>query len=185
MVLTDRWRLLDGRKLYDLRSDPAQRVDVAENHPRIVQRLRDLYDPFWSSVSPRLRPVRIDIGNPAENPTRLCSQDWYLPNGNPPWNFNTIKKLPRVNGPWMLQVKQAGRYRFVLRQFPPESGKTVQAIRARLAVDDQAFESDVTPGSRGVSFVVKLEAGPCRLETYLFDRQGRSGGAYFTEVSKL
>ena len=90
VVLTDRWRLLDGRKLYDLRSDPAQRVDVAGNHPRIVQRLRDHYDPFWSSVSPRLRPVRIDIGNPAENPTRLCSQDWYLPNGNPPWNFNTI-----------------------------------------------------------------------------------------------
>ena len=45
---------------------------------------------------------------------------------------NGIKKLPRVTGPWMLEVKKAGRYRITLRQFPVEAGKTVEAVKAEM-----------------------------------------------------
>ena len=74
-----------------------------------------------------MTPVCIDLGHPTDNPTVLCSQDWYLPKGNPPWNFGSINKLPRVTGPWHVDVKQAGRYRLTLRQFPKEADKFVRA----------------------------------------------------------
>ena len=147
-VMKDRWRLIDGKELYDLAADPSQRKDLAAANPQVVEELRALYPPFWESVSPRLTPVSIDLGNPADNPTQLCSQDWYLPRGNPPWNFGTIKKLPRVTGPWMVDVKKAGRYRLTLRQWPAEADKPVKAVRAKVQIAGQEKEILSSPGRK-------------------------------------
>jgi arylsulfatase A-like enzyme len=184
-VLKEQWRLIDGKELYDIRKDPSQREDVAAAHPTVVEELRALYLPFWKSVSPRMTPVPIDLGSGAENPTVLCSQDWYMPTGNPPWNFGSIKKLPRVTGPWKVDVKKAGRYRLTLRQFPLEADMPVVAVRARVQIAGQEMESAVDPGSKGVAFEMELPAGPTELLTWLYDEKGKSGGAYFTEVEAL
>ncbi len=187
VVMTQRWRLVnsDGQGLYEIQADPAQRKNVAEQHPEVVARLRAHYELFWEKVSPRLTAVRIDVGNPAENPTVLCSQDWYMPTGNPPWNFGTIKRLPKVTGPWMLEVKKAGRYRITLRQYPKEANKTVVAVRAKVKIAGQAREQPVKPGSKGVVFEIDLPAGSTELVTYLYDKTGKAGGAYFADVEVL
>ncbi|QDU88855.1 Arylsulfatase precursor [Pirellulimonas nuda] len=187
VVMTERWRLVNsnGQRLYDIEADPAQRNDVAKEHPDVVDDLRERYQPFWARVSPRLTPVRIDIGNPAESPTVLSSQDWYMPAGNSPWNFNMIKKLPKVTGPWMLQVQKAGQYRITLRQFPREANKPVVAERAKIEIAGQAVEQPVQASSRGVVFELDLPAGPTELLTQLIDVNGEAGGAYFTEVEAL
>lgn len=187
VVITERWRLVNngGQFLYDIQADPAQQKDVAAQHPEVVAELRTLYEPFWEKVQPRLTPVSIDLGNPAQNPTELCSQDWRMESGNPPWNFGAINKLPRVVGPWMVNVYEAGRYRITLRQFPEVAGKPVVAERAKIEIAGQTMEQPVEPGSMGVVFELDLPAGPAELLTYLYDEQGRAGGAYFTEVEKL
>lgn len=184
-VLKDRWRLIDGKELYDLDQDPAQRNDISAAHPKVVEELRALYPAFWAFVSPRMTPVSIDLGNPADNPTTLCSQDWYMPTGNPPWNFGSIKKLPRVTGPWMVDVKKAGRYRLTLRQFPIEAELPVKAVRAKVQISGQEMETAVEPGSKGVVFELELPAGKTELRTFLYDQAGKAGGAYFTEVESL
>ncbi|EMI17112.1 N-acetylgalactosamine-6-sulfate sulfatase (GALNS) [Rhodopirellula maiorica SM1] len=187
VVMTERWRLVnsDGQALYDIQADPAQRNNVAADHPEVVAKLRERYQPFWDNVSPRLTPVRIDIGNPAENPTVLCSQDWYMPTGNPPWNFTSIRKLPKVTGPWMIEVMQAGRYRITLRQYPKEANKLVVAERAKIEIAGKTAEQPVASQSKGVVFELELPAGPTELVTYLYDAKGRAGGAYFTEVEAI
>ena len=162
VVMTERWRLVnsENERLFDIQADPGQRKDLAADHPEVVARLRALYDPFWERVSPRLTPVRIDIGNPAENPTVLCSQDWYLEKGNPPWNFGSIKKLPKVTGPWMLEVKKAGKYRLTLRQFPKEADKPVAAVKAKVEIAGQTLEQSVESGTKGVVFELDLPPAP-------------------------
>jgi len=187
VVMTEQWRLVnsDGEGLYEIEKDPAQRKNVAAEHPEVVKKLRALYDPFWKKVSPRLTPVRIDLGNPAENPTVLCSQDWYMPTGNPPWNFGSIKKLPKVTGPWMVDVKEPGRYRITLRQLPEEADKPVVAERAKIEIAGKTAEQPVEAESKGVVFEIELPAGPTELVTSLFDQDGKSGGAYFTEVELI
>lgn len=184
-VLKDRWRLIDGKELYDLGKDPAQREDVAAAHPEVVEKLRALYEPFWKSVSPRMTPVAIDLGGPLENPTVLCSQDWYLRQGNPPWNFGMIKRLPRLTGPWNVDVKNAGRYRFTLRQWPVEADVAVRAVRATVEIGGQKGESPVEVGTKGVVFEMDLPAGKTELWTRLYDQDGKAGGAYFTTVELL
>ena len=108
-----------------------------------------------------------------------------MPTGNPPWNFNSISKLPRVTGPWLVDVKQAGSYRITLRQFPIEAEKTVKADRAKIQIAGQEKECLVEPGSKAVVFEVELPAGPSELLTFLYDESGQAGGAYFTEVEAL
>ena len=108
-----------------------------------------------------------------------------MPNGNPPWHFNQIKNLPRVTGPWMIEVKKAGRYRITLRQFPEEADKPVVAVKAEFDIAGKTLEQPVKPGSKGVVFEADLPAGPTQLVTRLFDENGEAGGAYFTEVEAL
>ncbi|MDF1814101.1 MAG: arylsulfatase [Verrucomicrobiales bacterium] len=184
-VLKKSWRLIDGKELYNVDKDPAQRNDVSEAHPDIVAELKSIYPPFWQSVSPRMTPVSIDLGNPVDNPTTLCSQDWYMPTGNPPWNFGSIKKLPRVTGPWKVDVKHAGRYRFTLRQWPKEAGKPVVARLAKIEIAGKTAEAKVADGSTGVVFELDLPAGKTELNTWLYDKNDKAGGAYFTEVKAL
>lgn len=184
VVMSERWRLVntDQQGLFDIESDPAQRTNLADQHPEVVAELRVQYDKFWDRVAPRLTPVRIDIGNPVDNPTVLCSQDWRMPNRNPPWNFASIKRLPKVTGPWMLNVHKDGRYRITLRQFPEEADKLVVAKRAKIEIAGQTMEQPVEDESKGVVFEIELPAGPTQLETYLYDQKDKVGGAYFAEV---
>ena len=71
--------------------------------PEVIQSLKKYYPAYWDSVSPRMKPVYIDIGNPNELSTTLCSQDWYMHGGNPPWNFSQIRSNPKVSHPWKIQ----------------------------------------------------------------------------------
>ena len=187
VVLTERWRLVNqnGQYLYDMQVDPAQRQDVSREYPEVVNRLRKAYRPFWNKVSVRMRPVRIHLGDPAQNPTKLCSQDWYLEKGNPPWNFRTIRKLPRVTGSWMVEVRQAGRYAFTLRQWPVAAEKPLVAVRAKIAIAGKEKEMLVSPGSEEARLELDLSVGSFELQTFLYDEAGRAGGAYFTDVELM
>ena len=184
-ILTERWRLLHGRELYDMEVDPVQRKDVAAEHPSVVNELWSHYESYWTSVVTGMRPIRLDIGNPTENPVEFCSQDWYMEQGNPPWNFRLIEKLPRVTAPWMVDVKKAGRYRFTLRQYPKLADKPVKAVRAKVRIAGLSKECEVGHGSKGVVIEMDLPAGETELITYLYNEKGEAGGAYFTEVEML
>ncbi|CAA6691326.1 MULTISPECIES: arylsulfatase [unclassified Lentimonas] len=186
-VLTERWRLVnsDGQFLFDIEADPAQRKDVSAEYPEVVEQLRAYYEPFWQRVAPRLTPVRINLGDAGEPKTVLCSQDWHMKSGNPPWNFNQIKKLPKETGPWLVDVKHAGRYRITLRQWPAEANKPVVAVKAKIEIAGKVMEMPVKAGSKGVVFEIQIPAGETELVTYLYDQKGKAGGAYFTEVEAL
>ncbi len=188
-VLTEKWRLVhasaDEFELYDIEADRAQKNDVAADNPEVVAELMKLYEPFWLEVSLGMTPVSIDLGSPAEPATVLCSQDWFVMGANPPWNFSSIRKLPRVTLPWKVDVKTAGRYRFTLRQWPKEADKPVVATRAKLEVAGQTAEADVEEGTRGVVFELELPVGKTEVNTWLYNDKGQAGGAYFTDVEAL
>jgi arylsulfatase A-like enzyme len=181
-VLKGDWRLMNGETLYNIRADPAQRTNIAAQHSDVVQELRELYTPYWESISPRMTPVSIDIGNPTDNPTTLSSQDWYMSTGNPPWNFNSISRLPKVVGSWNVNVRQAGRYRLALRQFPEEANKPLVAVKASVEIAGETHESSVDQNSNSVTFEITVPVGKTQLTARLYNEAGKVGGAYFTTV---
>ena len=188
VVMTEKWRLVNtdkAQELYDIQSDPSQRKNIANQRPEIVKNLRKAYQSFWHRVSPGLKPVAIDIGDLTENPSVLCSQDWRPETGNPPWNFSSIKKLPKVTHPWLVNVLKAGKYRFTLRQWPKEADKRIVGIKAKIKIAGVEKEALIKDGSREIDFTLSLPSGITELWTYIYNQQGQVGGAYFTEVEKL
>ena len=137
-VMTDRWRLVNGRELYDLPQDPAQQQDVAAQYPDTVRRLQQAYDRWWTDVSQRSDEyVRIGIGGP-ESPVQLTCHDLH-PDGDgkatptdpvrrsdsPAWNQDMVRVgKPALTGFWAVDVQQPGPYTITLRRWPQESGLT-------------------------------------------------------------
>ena len=76
-VMTDRWRLCNGKELFDMNADPGQEKNVADQHPAVVKRLRAFYEAWWAELEPTFKQsTAIYLGNPADNPARLTSHDW-------------------------------------------------------------------------------------------------------------
>jgi hypothetical protein len=184
--MQQRWRLMNGTDLYDLRNDPAQRNNIAAKHPDRVASLRQDYEKWWASVSPGMKePCRIEVGTKHENPMMLTSQDWYMPIGNPPWNQSHARKAPMVIGPWMIDVKHAGDYRITLRRQAPQAKFKLEATKARIKVANVDKTINVKSGSTKVVFNVKLETGPTQLKTWLMYDNGKSRGAFYVEVERV
>ena len=54
-VMKQNWRLINGKYLYDLETDRAQKKDISKQHPKIVAELRSSYDAWWDSVLKNFR----------------------------------------------------------------------------------------------------------------------------------
>lgn len=184
-IAKGKWRLIDGEILNNVDDDPMQHRNLADKHPEVVAELRGIYDQHWKSIHPEMTPGRLDLGNPAEKPTHLCSQDWFLPVGNPPWNFSEINQLKKITGPWLVNVVEAGTYKFTLRQFPEVADKVLAAVHAKISISGLEKEASVQQGAKEAIFTLDLPAGKTSLTTWLTNAKGETGGAYFTEVELL
>ena len=209
-VMTDDWRLIDGKELYAIKTDPSQKQDVAADHPDVVRRLRAEYERWWASVSKNHdRTPEIFLGAEEENPTLLTSYHWNNTTGQQrdmPWAHTHIVQGPHQNGYWRVNVRRDGRYAFALRRWPQESGlainetsdaepaekswhpvegKPLHATRARLKIQDVDTTLPVKEHAHTVTFTVSLKAGSTTLQTWFLDDQNNSRGAFYVSVEHL
>ncbi len=193
-VMTERWRLVGGKELYDIDADPGQKKDVAAEHPEVVGRLRAAYENWWADVSKCFdRYSCIVLGNDAENPTRLSSFDWHAQTA---WSQGQVRKAMPVNSFWAVEIPCNGKYEFALRRWPEEAdtpitaavpgGKVIAATEARLKIADTDVTKPIPKDAKAVTFTVDLKAGQTKLQTWLIDKKsGKSYGAYYVDVKRL
>ena len=53
-IRTQRWRFVNNEELYDISKDPYEKVNVAESHPEVVDRLRTVYNAWWQETRPQM-----------------------------------------------------------------------------------------------------------------------------------
>jgi arylsulfatase B len=136
------WRLINGRELYDLRSDPEQRRDVAAGHPEVVARLREDYEAWWALVSGRIdEPIPIPLGEPGAGTACLTSHDWRRDPGleritdpaaagddaRAVWNQSLVRQGTAQRGHWEVDITRPGTYRIELRRWPREANLPLTA----------------------------------------------------------
>ena len=193
-VMTDHWRLVNGKELYDMKADPGQKSDISNRHPQVIQKLSRAYEDWWADVSRRFDEYcEIIIGSDQQNPTRLMSHDWHTP--EVPWSQGAVRSGMQANGFWAVEIERNGTYEFELRRWPKElnapineaipGGKAITATNARLKIADVDVTRPVSRDARAVTFQVKLNAGKTRLQTWLTDDQGASRGAYYVYAKRL
>ncbi len=221
-VLWNQWRLVAGKELYDVSRDPGQRTDVARKHPSVVARMRAHYWRWWAGIEPGLDEFqRLTLGSDHENPSRLTSLDWLADKLVPaaqPFDIRGLgvpvvegslpggRPMPVMNGFWNVEIRQGGRYRFLLRRWPKEAdtpiraplpeyrgvdgifppGKALPAARARLKVGNVDVAKGIGEQDKAVEFVVDLEPGNTHLRTWFLDADGNDlCGAFYVEVFRL
>jgi len=206
-VMTDKWHLIRGEELYDMDNDPGQTLNIAGEHPEIVEKLNKAYELWWEDTSVDFDDYcEIIINTEEENPVCIRSHDWHS-EIIPPWNQGHIRSGISGNGFWVADVATAGSYEFALRRWPMETGLPLNGslppgepvpggvaqaagvslhfTRASMKVGEQEQSNQVDPDQQDVRFVFDLEPGEFRMQTWLEDIQGISRGAYFVYVTKL
>jgi hypothetical protein len=183
-VMTDRWRLINGKELYDMPVDPGQKKDVAKAHPQTVLELRRAYEGWWTDISKRFDEYcEIVVDSEKENPALLTCHDWHGERALSLQDY--VRKREIANGFWALDVARPGKYEITLREQPAQAKFPIQAQTARLTVGKFDETRPLPPGATSITFVVRLGRGSTRLQTWLTEKNAASRGAYFVEVKCL
>ncbi len=191
-VMTDEWRLVNGKELYQIKNDPKQTTDIAQQHPDIVNRLRGEYNKFWDDVSKEHDlTTYILIGSDEAPIVTLSSHDWLL-DKLPPWHqFHVMQGRVAVKSHWAIEVAQDGDYEISLRRWPVEAdkaindgtyGKAYSYQQARMLIGDVDITKDIPEGAKEVTFKVSLKKGITNLAP-IFISPDRSATPYYAYVT--
>ena len=201
-TMNQRWRLINGRELYDILLDPEQRQDLADQHPEVVQDLCQHYENWWDLVSPRFdEDCPIIIGSDQEQISLLTSHDWH--GQQHAWNQGQIRQGLVCNGYWAVDFVHDGEYHFELRRWPKEEdrrltegipsdkidlyngGKALELQSATIKIGEYQQTQTISTSDKSVSFTFQLSAGETRLQTYLTGSGGLTIGAYYVYDSRI
>ncbi|MCF7848672.1 MAG: sulfatase-like hydrolase/transferase [Kiritimatiellales bacterium] len=134
-VMTERWRLVDGKELYDIETDPGQKENIYAKHPEVVERLSRHYDSLWDEFQlPFQNAVDIPLTEPGARTVALNYHDcmdrhffWHQS------DIRTIEKWidkpssDRTPAYWPVRVGKDGEYRIELRRWPVELDRPIHA----------------------------------------------------------
>ncbi len=131
-VMTQKWRLVQDNKdsaptLYAIEQDLGQKMNIAKQHPEVIQALQADYEKYWKLVSPGHRdPTRPIIGSPHETETLLHSADMMVEKSI--WNHAQTAAGPKTVGPYTCSIHQDGTYRFEVRRWPREANAPMAGV---------------------------------------------------------
>jgi|TARA_B110000037_G_scaffold17525_3_gene18220 arylsulfatase B len=147
-VMSQKWRLINGKELYDITADPGQKNNIAAAHPEQVQAMRQFYEDWWAELEPTFsQTTEIHLGHPKAPVVTLTGHDW-IQERLPPWNQGHVRNDPATKdgkhqGHWAVKVIETGTYNLEMRRWPKEADT---AITAGLPV-----ESNVPGASKAFS----------------------------------
>ena len=82
-VRSARWRLVGTSELYDISKDPYEKVNVFDQHPQVVARLRQAYDKWWEETLPLM--VNEDVDYAPAQPQAVRYEKQLREHGIPDW----------------------------------------------------------------------------------------------------
>lgn len=119
-AMTERWRLVNNKELYDIQNDPGEKVNVIADHPEVAEKLRADFERYWQRVTPGDREREpVIVGDKRDPVTFLHAADWDL--HNTPWNHSHVAAGPNIIGNWRICAATKGTYRFEVRRWPREA----------------------------------------------------------------
>ena len=135
-VMSERYRLIKGKELYDIKADPGQKNDIAEANPEVVAKMRQFYDEWWAELEPTFsQTTEIYLGHPEHPVVSLTAHDW-IQKVYPPWHQGSIRTAKRAQkgdkkmthqGHWAVKAIRDGKYKVSVRRWPVESGAAINA----------------------------------------------------------
>ena len=203
-VMKGNWRLLDGKELYHIQEDPAQRQELSAKYPEIVQQLRAENEAFFASIplDPIYQelPVQV-VGSPHQKAIKLTIQH-AIGEDSGIWKPEQVAAgVKNTNNTHALRIEQSGTYRIACRRWPvecpgpilgipsenPKDQYEYQAIspdKVRIQIANQMLEKTIKPEEEAVGFEVELSPGKTFLVTDFIEGSERYG-VYYTYIERV
>ncbi|TWU20484.1 Arylsulfatase [Novipirellula galeiformis] len=203
-VLWKRWRLIEDKALYDLKTDPLQEHNVIDRHPAVVATMRSHLNDWWDGVKQPAREFQPSvIGHEAQNPVELTACEWADVFVD---QQSQVRRGVRKNGLWHIEVAAAGKYAFTLSRWPQDSGLRLRdgvdetqvtdgvltggpawpVAYATLRVGDTKQRAEVSADASSVRFELSLPIGRTTMQTWFNDSDAKPiCGAYYVHVQRL
>lgn len=122
-VMTQQWRWVDGKELYDINKDTGQQNDVASQFPDVVKKLKSEYAKWYEDVYlSTKKKYEIIIGSDKESPSFLTAHDLH---GAVVWNQDQVLAGKPCGGYWEIFVEKDGQYEISLRRWPKEFNQPI------------------------------------------------------------
>jgi arylsulfatase A-like enzyme len=210
-VMKDKWRLINGKELYFITSDPGQESDLAGKYPERVREMRGYYNEWWSSVSSEfnLYPV-IKVGSKYENPVIITCHDSHIEDSKIPWNQNFIRqglKNPE-GGSYVIEFASDGEYRIAISRWPFESGlainegtedgydaevnfegvpdgKALNFISGGVKIGAWKEEKSIEPDAEKLLFTGNFSKGKSIMTAWFTTAGKKDWGAYYISIEKI
>jgi arylsulfatase A-like enzyme len=214
LVANEKWRLINGEELYDIKSDPGQKNDIASQNQDVVTDLLNQYNRFWTDIkladNPYPRPI---IGTNNQETIWLTPEDWIRDSEDThTWNQSHILSGIKNNGFWPVRISKTGIYHFDVLRWPKElnqpinsglpeklsekmtqlgepvrmpDGKSILVKKVWLEVGNNKMEKSVDPSDVSAQFEMNLEPGDQEVKAYFIDENDNKQGAYYIYVKKI
>ena len=169
-----RFKLVNGKELYDLENDPSESRDISASQLERVTAMRAGYEAWFADVAAtrNFAPPRIYLGTRFENPVLLTRQDWRGPLAS--W-------VPGGLGYWEVDVRARGPYEVSLI-FPPAEASG----SARVTFGGATSEVTIEQGAKtAVLHLSDVASGPSRVEPALILGGKTPVGPYYANVRRL
>lgn len=204
-VMRGKWRLVDD-ELYDMRTDPRQKSDVAQQNPELVQQLRQDYESWWASISERSEEYCPIVVNPSiQKVATITTQD--LLGGLVAYSQRHVRAAMPIEGWAVIDVEVPGSYEISVRRWPAELNAPIRSAdipeypmdpsthavkkvstvalnitSARLKVGD--FDQSVVVGEtdKAVVFEVNLPRGEHKIQSWFAQENGKTLAPYYTYI---
>lgn len=173
-----------GCELYDLKADPEEEKDQAEDHPEIVQRMRLAYLSWFKDVSTtrddNFDPPRIVIGSSDEPNAILTRNDWRISGGEDGWTAKTP-------GVWKIRNVSVRPFEIEVHMDPiKKKRKLIIRVSIGSSANTIILDRVVMPGMKSVTFnSVYLPEGTSNLRAHATMEDGTEEAARYLIFRRL
>ncbi|WP_366183660.1 arylsulfatase [Flavobacterium ovatum] len=211
-VMQDKWRLINGKDLYNISTDIGQKDNLASKNPEKVAELKSFYENWWNKTAPTFKDVvSFKVGTKVENPITLTAHDVHGEEGKQPWNQTMIRNGSMGLGYWNVDIVEEGNYEIELRRYPVESKLALNAVAKGISKqelpglenpvpagtkmnyvsatvqfgNEKKEQIKVNPNALSADFKMHLKAGKTILNASFINAQGQENVAYYVYIKKV
>ncbi|NIJ45490.1 arylsulfatase A-like enzyme [Wenyingzhuangia heitensis] len=211
-VMQGKWRLVNGKQLFNVESDKGQNNNVAKQFPEQLEKMKTFYNQWWERVSVKFNEeVYIKVGLSQENPITLTAHDIHVTEGKYPWNQVYVRLGERGVGHWSVDITEDAEYKVSLRRYPIESGLKINDETPAITQKEvPGLENDIPAGKNlnykkatiqfgnnnsltapvkdnalSVDFTLKLDKGRTNFNANFVNQDGEPNVAYYVYIEKL
>ena len=197
-IAKGKWRLVYGNELYNIETDPGQKINVATQFPEVVNDLLDENKIFVDQAKKKFEYKNIPaaiLGSQYQD-TLVFTLQHAAGDDGPLWGqYQIAEGVKNKNNRHFVEVENEGVFTFDLRRWPMELSVETGSIPnfdslnyniiepelANLTIDGITHSSEIDLQGIGVRMNISLEKGRHEF-TSDFVEDGEAFGVYYTYI---